>query len=89
MPRVYLSEEERRQAAESRELARLTELIRTARYRLGTTDKVLAGEVGVTGGRMSQLKADGAVDSLPLRQARRVAHAVGCTAEDWLKIGGF
>ena len=89
MPKVYLTQEDRLEAEEDRELAHLTDLIRTARYRLDVPDSALAKAVGVSGARFSQLKADGAVDGVSLRRARRIAHAVGCTAEDWLRIGGF
>lgn len=89
MPKVHLTTEQREEARERREMGRLTTLIQTAKYRLNQPDTEIAAKVGVSGARISQLKHPFEVENVPLCTARRIAHAVGCTAEDWLKIGGF
>lgn len=89
MPKVYLTREAREDARESREIGVLTLLLRTARGRLGKQDKELAEIVGLHPSTFCCLKHDGAVAKTDLLTVRRLAHAIGCTAEDWLKIGGF
>lgn len=89
MPKVYLTREAREDAKERREIGELTLLLRTARGRLGKQDKELAEAVGIHPATFCCLKHDGAVAKTDLLTVRRLAHAIGCTAEDWLKIGGF
>lgn len=89
MPKVYLRQAEREDAKETREMETLTILLRTARGRLGKQDRELAKTVGIHPGTFCNLKHPGAIAKTDLRTVRRLAHAVGCTADEWLKIGGF
>jgi len=89
MPRIYLSDEARTAAQEERELGRLSELVRTCKGRTYKKDADTAREAQISPGAFYQLKRTEAVAKLNLLSARRLAHAVGCTKEDWLRIGGF
>lgn len=89
MPKVYLSAEARAAAQEARELDKLSELVRTCKGRTRRNDEDTAKAAGMSRGTLFRAKNPAAVGTLSLRSARRLAHAVGCTAEDWLKIGGF
>lgn len=89
MPTVYLTNRQRAEAKERREIGTLTERMHTARLRLGVQEQDIASSLGLSKSGYSQLKRAGAAEKLPLLKARRIAHAVGCTAEDWLRIGGF
>lgn len=87
MPKVFLSAAEREAAREDAELATLAELIRTSKGRTGKRDQDTADEVGVSKASFCGYKRS--VNGISLRTARRIAHAVGCTREQWLRIGGF
>ena len=89
MPRVYLTQAERADAKEAREMEVMTVLIRTASGRLCKQNKELADIAGVHPVTFTRLKQSGHVAKTDFQTVRRVAHAVGCTPEEWLKIGGF
>lgn len=89
MPKVYLTQAERDTAKEDRELAVLTLAIKTAKGRTDREDRELAKAVGIHPCTLSTLKHPGAIAKTDLLTARRLAHAVGCTADEWLRIGGF
>lgn len=89
MPRVYLSAEARVAAQEARELDKLSELVRTCKGRTRRNDEDTAKEAGMSRNTFSRAKSPEVVGAMSLRAARRLAHAVGCTPEDWLRIGGF
>lgn len=89
MPKVYLRQSDRDDAREARETATLTLLLKTARGRLDREEQDLAREAGIHPATFCRLKRPGALDKVDFRTVRRLAHAIGCTAEDWLKAGGF
>lgn len=89
MPAVYLSDADRRKAQEEKDFSRFAELVRTGKGRLERKEYEMAGDAGISSKEFSRLKNADAIGSISLRRARRLAHAVGCTPEDWLKIGGF
>ena len=89
MPKVYLSSEARERAREERELDLLSERIRTCKGRTRRNDEDTAKLAGMCRTTFCNLKQPGRVENLSLLSARRLAHAVGCTADDWLRIGGF
>lgn len=89
MPKVYLSAEARAAAQEARELDKLSELVRTCKGRTRRNDEDTAKEAGMSRITFSRAKSPEVVGAMSLRAARRLAHAVGCTADDWLRIGGF
>lgn len=89
MPKVYLTQSDRDSAREDRDMAVLTLAIKTARGRLDREDRELAKEAGIHHTTFCNLKHPGAVAKTDLRTARRIAHAVGCTPDEWLRIGGF
>lgn len=88
MPKVYLRQADREAARESAEIGTLTELIRTSKGRTGKRDQDTAKEAGISAVTFCNYKREG-VESIGLLTARRIAHAVGCTKEQWLRIGGF
>ena len=49
----------------------------------------MAESVGITARAFCRFKQPENIGGMSLRRARRIAHAVGCTPEDWLRIGGF
>lgn len=89
MPAVYLSDDARRQAREEKDFARFAELVRTGKGRLRRKDYEIAEDVGITARAFCRFKLPENIGGMSLRRARRIAHAVGCTPEDWLRIGGF
>lgn len=89
MPAVYLSDADRRQAREDKDFARFAELVRTGKGRLERKEYEMAEDAGLTARSFARFKHAENIGSMSLRRARRIAHAVGCTPEDWLKIGGF
>lgn len=89
MPKVFLSAEDRALAREARELDRLSELVRTCKGRTRQKDGDTAQQAGLSRMTFAEIKHPGRAGALSLRSARRLAHAVGCTKEDWLRIGGF
>lgn len=89
MPRVYLSDADRTAAKEARELGLLAELVRTCKGRTGKKDYDTAKEAQIGVSSFARTKDPDAIGGMKLLTARRLAHAVGCTKEDWLRIGGF
>ena len=89
MPAVDLSDADRRKAREDKDFSRFAELVRTGKGRLERKEYEMAEDAGISSKEFSRLKNADALGSISLRRARRLAHAVGCTPEDWLKIGGF
>lgn len=89
MPRVYLSDADRSAARELQRLDKLSELVRTCKGRTARLDEESARAAGISKGTFTRAKRAESVGQLSFRSALRLAHAVGCTAEDWLKIGGF
>ena len=89
MPAVYLSDDARRQAREDKDFARFAELVRTGPGRLEVKCQELAEAAGMSQSSFTRFRHRDRIGSMSLRNARRVAHAIGCTPEDWLRIGGF
>lgn len=89
MPAVYLSDADRRKAREEKDFSHFAELVRTGKGRLERKEYEMAEAAGISSKEFSRIKHADAIGSISLRRARRIAHAVGCTPEDWLRIGGF
>ena len=89
MPKVILGTQAKLEDKEEREMAKLSELVRTCKGRTMQKDKDTAQTAGVSIGIFCKAKHPENVYGMSLRVVRRIAHAVGCTKEDWLKIGGF
>ncbi len=89
MPRVYLTQADREAAREANEIGTLTDLIKTAKGRTGRSDQETAEDAGISAVTFCNYKKRGTIASVSLLTARRIAHAVGCTKEQWLRIGGF
>lgn len=89
MPKVYLTEDKKVEAKENADMAVFTTLIKTARGRTDQLDRDLAKAAKISPVSFCRYKTDGEISKISLISARRLAHAVGCTKDEWLKIGGF
>lgn len=89
MPKVVLGTKAKQKNNEEREMGRLSELVRTCKGRTLRKDKDTAEMADVSLSVFGKAKHPENVYGMSLRMVRRIAHAVGCTKEDWLYIGGF
>lgn len=89
MPKVLLGEQAR---AEARELAQNDAMcwaIKTIRARQGKTYTATAEAVGITRNLLYRLTKPEVVSTTRFGIIRDVAHEIGMTREEWLKLGGF
>lgn len=74
---------------EDKDFHRFAGLIVTTRLRTKRKDYETAKAIGISPRAFSRYKDPETVSHMSLTLARRMAHAIGCTPEDWLRIGGF
>ena len=89
MPKILLTEEARAEAAERRQNEAFCWALKTVRARLGKTYTATADAVGVSARQLHNLTQPEAVSNAKFCNIRAVAHAIGMTKAEWLKLGGF
>ena len=89
MPRVLIGTQARNEAQEARQNEAFVWALKTARARLGKTYTETAEAVGTTRNSLYVLRNPLAVSNAKFGTVRRIAHEIGMTREEWVKLGGF
>lgn len=89
MPKVLLGEQARAEARTLSQNEALCWAIKTVKARLGKTYTATADAVGITRKLLYQLTMPEVVSNTRFGIVRAVAHEIGMTREEWLKLGGF
>ena len=89
MPKVYLTDRSRAEAAEQAQNEVFALALRTARGRTGKTNVVLCASVDISRDCICRLKHADNVGSARFETIRRLAHEMGLSAEEWLRLGGY
>ena len=89
MPRVYIGEESRKEAEVLRRNEIFSERLRTVYGRIKKTDVAVCAATNVSKSCLYKIKNPANVGSARFSIIRDVAHEVGLTADEWLKLGGY
>lgn len=89
MPKTYITTREREAALEARRNEAFTWALKTVNARLGKSYRATADAVGVSERLLQNLKRPEAVSNAKFGSIRAIAHVIGMTREEWLKLGGF
>lgn len=89
MPKVILGTKSKREDRERRQNDVIALLVRTNKGRNAVMDSEIAAQIEVGRCVMTRYKTPEGIGRANFEVVRRLAHAVGCTKEDWLRAGGF
>lgn len=89
MPKTYISTREREKAQDIHRNEIFTWALKTVNARLGKSYRATADAVGVSERLLQNLKEPEAVSNARFGSIRAIAHEIGMTKEEWLKLGGF
>jgi hypothetical protein len=89
MPKTYISTHDRETAERERQNDVFCFALKTTRARLGKTYIDAAANTGVSDRFLRTLKSPQAVSNARFGTIRAVAHEIGMTKNEWLKLGGF
>ena len=89
MPRVLIGSQARAAAQDERQNEAFCWALKTVYARLGKNYTETADAAGTTRNQLYMLRNPAAVSSARFGTIRRVAHEIGMTKTEWLKLGGF
>lgn len=89
MPKVYIGEQSRKEAEELRRNEVFSERLRTVYGRMKKTDVSVCCAANVSKSGLYKIKNPENVGAARFGTIRAVAHEVGMTAGEWLRLGGF
>lgn len=89
MPKVYLTEQSRKAADELARNEIFSVKVRTVYGRTKKTGVAVCAAVNLSASGLYKIKHPEYVSAARFGTIRAVAHEVGLTADEWLRLGGF
>lgn len=89
MPKVYLTEQSRREAQEMKQNEVLVDRMCFLQGKGIKRVMDLAAELNLSKSTITRIKNPSHTGKVDFAIIRRLAHSVGLTADDWLRLGGY